>query len=200
MNHVFVDYENMHTMDPGVIGQKAVTVTILLGAKQTKMDLKVVEKLVEHAASVHLVRLTSSGRNALDLTLAFYLGRAVLADPTAYFHIVSKDKDFDPLIEHLHSRHVKAKRHEDFSELTFSAPKNSSVPPELENGSLESRILANWRAHPEDRPKRRKTLERGLLTFAGKGATAAEVTKLIDKLCRDGRIKIGETGVVTYHL
>jgi hypothetical protein len=177
MNHVFVDYENMHTLDPGVIGQKAVTVTILLGAKQTKMNLDVVEKLVEHAASVHLVRLTSTGRNALDLTLAFYLGRAVLADPTAYFHIVSKDKDFDPLIEHLHSRHVKARRHDDFTALTFSGP--TKTPP-AQTETLVSRVLKHLRKNARNRPKSKKTLVAHLRTLAGKeGASPALAHSMI---------------------
>jgi hypothetical protein len=48
-----------------------------LGAKQTKLDAGAVEKLMEHAASVILIRLASSGRNALDFALAYYMGRAV---------------------------------------------------------------------------------------------------------------------------
>jgi len=110
MNHVFVDFENVHKVDLSIIGRKSVCFTLLVGAKQTKIDATLVETLMEHAASTHLVRLTSSGKNALDLTLAYNLGRAVLADPTAYFHIVSKDTDFDPLIEHLRSRHIHVHR------------------------------------------------------------------------------------------
>src|SRR6185436_12859689 len=97
MNHVFVDFENVHHVDFSLIGAKAVSFTLLLGAKHTRLDVALVEKLLEHAASVQLVRLTTSGRNALDFALSYYLGRAVLADPTAYFHVVSRDKGFDPL-------------------------------------------------------------------------------------------------------
>jgi PIN domain len=120
VNHVFVDCENVHHVDTEVIGQKAVNFMFLYGPKKAKFDVAVVQKLIEHAASVQLVRLTSSGRSALDLTLAYYLGRCVLADPTACFHIVSKDEGFDPLIEHLRSQHINARRHDDFTTLTFS--------------------------------------------------------------------------------
>src|SRR5712671_5860251 len=107
VNHVFVDFENVHKVDLAVIGNKAVSFTLLVGPRQTKLDVSLVEKLFERAVSVQLVRLTSAGRNALDFTLAYYVGRAVAADPTGYFHIVSKDMGFDPLIEHLRSRHVR---------------------------------------------------------------------------------------------
>jgi hypothetical protein len=82
MNHVFVDYENVHEVAPALIGAKSVSLTLLLGARQTKLDAALVEKLMENAASVQLVRLNTSGRNALDLALAYYVGRAVVADPT----------------------------------------------------------------------------------------------------------------------
>jgi len=42
------------------------------------------------------VEVGVSGRNALDLTLSFYLGQAVLRAPKALFCIVSRDKDFEP--------------------------------------------------------------------------------------------------------
>ena len=38
MNHVFVDFENVHEVDPSVIGARSVSLTLLLGARQTKLD------------------------------------------------------------------------------------------------------------------------------------------------------------------
>src|SRR5690349_15814188 len=92
------------------------------------MDVSLVEKLFENAVSVQLVRLASSGRNALDFTLAYYVGRSVAADPMGHFHIVSKDAGYDPLIEHLRSRHISARRHDSFATLTFAAPVKPATP------------------------------------------------------------------------
>ena len=50
----------------------------------------------------------------MDFALAYYLGRKAVTDPTAFFHIVSKDKGYDPLIEHLKARRVKVCRHDNF--------------------------------------------------------------------------------------
>lgn len=122
MNHVFVDFENVHQVDLSLIGAKSVSFTLMVGAKQTKLDSDLVEKLMAHSSSVQLVKLKSSGKNALDFALAYYLGRAALADPTAYFHIVSKDGGFDPLIEHLRARHIHVYRHVSCAELTFTWP------------------------------------------------------------------------------
>src|SRR5258706_11801941 len=128
VNHVFVDFENVHKIDLAVIGSKAVSFTLLVGPRQTKLDVSLVEKLFEHALSVQLVRLTSAGPNALDFTLAYYVGRAVAADPTGYFHIISKDAGYDPLIKHLRSRHISSQRHVSFATLTFGSPAAPAAP------------------------------------------------------------------------
>ena len=121
LNHVFVDYENVQALDLTVIGNKCVTFTLLVGPHKKKLDVELVEQLFTHAASVEMVRVSASGRNALDFTLAYYLGRAVAADPAGFFHIISKDTGYDPMIVHLQSRHIRVRRHNDFSKLTFSA-------------------------------------------------------------------------------
>ncbi|MGB3120336.1 MAG: PIN domain-containing protein, partial [Verrucomicrobiales bacterium] len=122
-----MDFENVHQVDLTLIGAKGVSFTLMVGVKQTKLDTDLVEKLMEHSASVRLVKLKSSGRNALDFALAYYLGRAVLVDPTAYFHLISKDGGFDPLIEHLRERHIHVRRHVSCAELTFTWP--GKTPP-----------------------------------------------------------------------
>jgi hypothetical protein len=130
MNHVFIDFENVHQVDLTLIGAKSVSFTLMVGPKQTKLDSDLVEKLMAHSSSVHLVKLKSSGKNALDFALAYYLGRAALADPTAYFHIVSKDGGYDPLIEHLRDRHINVQRHKSCDELTFTWPGKTAAVSE----------------------------------------------------------------------
>ena len=46
MNHVFVDFENVHEVDPVVICARSVSLTLLLGARQTRLDAALVEKLI----------------------------------------------------------------------------------------------------------------------------------------------------------
>ena len=214
MNHVLVDFENVHHIDLSVIGAKAVSLTILVGAKQTKLDAETVVKLFEHAASAQLIRLTASDKNAVDFALAYYLGRAVLADPGAYFHIVSKDSGYDPLIAHLASRHVRVRRHNDFSTLTFAAavkpapaaaapakPKAAPVAPTsartpaVDVMTLE---LERLRKHATNRPKKKKTMLSHLKANLGKQATEAQAAKLLDKLVKAGHVVIDDKENVTY--
>ncbi|HWB04520.1 MAG TPA: PIN domain-containing protein [Verrucomicrobiales bacterium] len=210
MNHVFVDFENMHHVDLALFESKPVNLTLLLGAKQTKLDAGLVEKLIEHAASVKLIRLSSSGRNALDFTLAYYVGRAAALDPAGYFHIVSKDTGFDPLIAHLRNRRIRAHRHDDFVALTFSGPKPLPAAPPSTPASaaatsapaedLFPRVLTHLRQHAKNRPKQRKTLERHLLSLCGKGTTESDVASLITRLIKSGKISLNDKGAVIYSL
>ena len=204
LNHVFVDFENVHQIDASVIGAKSVNFTLLLGAKQTKLDAGLVEKLMEHAASVQLIRLASSGKNALDLTLAYYVGRTVSADPAAYIHIVSKDKGFDPLIEHLRSLHIHAHRHDSFATLTFSGTaKVAGVASKAEPAGQEeplNRVLEHLRKNVANRPKKKKTLLSHLKSQLGKDATDADAAGLLEKLKKAGHVSIGDKDAVTYHV
>lgn len=217
INHVFVDYENVHTVDPAIIGSKTVHVSLLLGVKSTKFDATVVEKLMRHAAIVEMIRLTSSGRNALDFALAYYVGRAVLADPTGYFHIVSKDKGYDALIEHLRSKHIRARRHDDFTTLTFSAPPPAPAnirpvvtpvakppikpkPPVTVLETLETQVLKYLRKPATNRPGTKKKLTSDLITHLGKKIPETEVLKLIGMMSQAGHLVIDDKGKVTYHL
>ena len=210
MNHVFVDFENVPHVDLLVFGNK-ISIILLLGAKQTKLDADLVEKLLEHAGNVQIVRLETFGKNALDFTLAYYLGRAVLADPTGSFHIVSKDTGFDPLIKHLRSRNIHALRHDNYTALTFSAsakpvavPVSVAVsvrtPVRVPPDDLLSRVLAHLRKNTTNRPKRQKTLVSHLLALAGKTATEADISTLIQKLIKAKYLSLSDKDAVAYHL
>ncbi len=218
VNHVFVDFENVPDIDVAVIGNKAVTFTLLLGSRQTKLDVSLVEKLLEHAASVELVRLTSPGKNALDFTLAYYVGRAVAADPTGYFHVVSRDTGYDPLIEHLRSRNIRARRHANFSTLTFGAPAKTSAPvpsasspgklklhskpkpqpPGLDE--LENQVLEHWRKPATTRPRTKEKLVSYLVTHLGNRATGTRALELVEHLSQAGHLVVEDKGVVKYFM
>jgi hypothetical protein len=223
LNHVFVDFENVQEIDLAVIGNKAVSFTLLVGPRQTKLDVGLVEKLFEHAASVQLVRLASSGRNALDFILTYYVGRAVAFDPTGRFHIISKDTGFDRLIEHLLSKRIDARRHNSFATIFPAAP---APPIALAMGSARTarvvaakpkprlkprtpssvlneqtvRVLEHLGKPSATHPRNKKKLVSYLVAYFGHKITEAEALKLIDHLCLAGHIAIGEKDAVSYQL
>ncbi len=61
-------------------------------------------------SNAEYVILEAAGKNALDFHIAYYIGVLSSQEPTAFFHIISKDSGFDPLIKHLKDRKVIAQR------------------------------------------------------------------------------------------
>ena len=218
VNYVFVDFENVHEIDLSIIGGKAVNFTLLLGPRQTKLDVSLVERILEHAAAAQLVRLASPGRNALDFTLSYYVGRAVAADPTGIFHVVSKDTGFDPLIEHLQGKNIRALRHDNFSTLPFSGPakppapappapapklkpepKPKPQPPSIQD-EREAKVLEHLRKASTKRPRSRGKLVSYLVAHLGHKITEAEALQLVEHVSQAGHLFIDDKGTVTYHM
>lgn len=203
-------------VDLTILGSKAANFTLLLGPRQTKLDVALVEKLLAHAASVQLVRLASGGRNALDFTLVYYVGRAVAADPAGYFHIISKDTGYDPLIEHLQSRNIHAQRHNNFTTLPFAAPagqptfntpaatKPKSAPkskaPVFSLDERETQVLEHLRKTTTTRPRKENKLLSFLIAYLGHKITETEAMNIVKNLSRTGHLTIGEKGAVTYNV
>jgi len=131
MSYVFVDFENVKVVDLEIFGSRTIHFTVLVEALQKNLPVDLVSKMMDRAASVQLIRLAKPGKNALDFALAYYLGQAVLNDPTGVFHLISKDKGYDSLIEHLRSRHVQVPRHDDYSTLTLARPPEADVTDRL---------------------------------------------------------------------
>jgi hypothetical protein len=218
VKHVFVDYENMHELDLKLLGTEGVHLTLLLGPTQTKLDAALVEGLLEHAAAVQLVRLTSAGRNALDFALAYYLGRAVASDPAGRFLIVSKDKGYDPLVEHLRSRSLNVWREADWGAPAVpavpkpppAAPAQPAAQPERKPGPAprpgtilddwEGRVLEFLRRATTTRPSTRKKLASWISAHLGNKPSEAEVVDLIERLGQAGHLFMDTKGKVTYHL
>jgi len=63
------------------------------------------------------VHLSQAGRNALDMHIALYLGRMLQSYPNARFHIISKDRGYEPLLSHINLCDRRASLWADLSKL-----------------------------------------------------------------------------------
>ena len=57
-----------------------------------------------------IITLDQEGRNALDFYITYYLGAYTKEHSEAVFHIITKDKGFDPLIGHLRAKRISCGR------------------------------------------------------------------------------------------
>lgn len=102
-NVVLIDYENVQpeARELAELAAEHFQVLVFVGAKQTNVRADFSAELVKKGKPSELVLISGSGRNAADFHLAFCLGQLAIKEPEAYFHIISKDTGFDPLIDYL---------------------------------------------------------------------------------------------------
>ena len=187
-NYIFVDFENVRETDWERIADKPVKVVLVLGEQQSKLPVALVKKLLQHAGQVQLVETGRSGKNALDMVLAHYVGAIRFQDPEGYFHIVSKDKGFDALVGHLNDNGAFSRRHVSFSEI-----------PVLMNSDERARLVSkNLTEHPNARPKKRKALESKIQAAFGRALSEADVAETIQCLVREKTVLLSDTDEVIY--
>jgi PIN domain len=109
-HYVLIDYENVQVKSLALLKGAQFRVRVFLGKTNTKIHSELAIAIQRFGERAEYITLESSGSNALDFHIAYYLGVLATADPAAYFHIISKDKGFDPLIQHLKTRAVHAAR------------------------------------------------------------------------------------------
>ena len=120
-NHIFIDYENMKSVPVALFTlEKATSITLFFGPQNRSLELPVVKQMMAGPRSVELIRIDKDGRDAVDFSLSYYLGRRAVLDPLAFFHVVSKDTGYDPLIEHLKRLSTKVRRYADYDSLLLA--------------------------------------------------------------------------------
>ena len=102
-NYVLVDFENVQPDSLAALANGPFRVKVFVGAAQAKgrISFELSHSMQMLGASAEYVRIARTGKNAVDMHIAYYVGRLLEKEPGAMIHIVSKDTDFDPLIEYL---------------------------------------------------------------------------------------------------
>ena len=202
---VFVDFENVPNIDLALVTGRPVKVTLLIGKNQKKIDLSLVQQIHQQADRVALIEVGASGRNALDLTLACYLGQAVQQNPAIGFCIVSKDKDFDPLVAHLLAQGVVVSRHESFAALPFLSPPAISAaarPSAPASGPAQAdrlqKLILSFQKNAAPRPKKKARLLALINNAHGGKLDAAGQEQVLDRLKDLQIVAIDAAGKVTY--
>jgi hypothetical protein len=117
------------------------------------------------------------------------LGRIIARDPEGYFHIVSKDTDFDSIIRHLKKETPLIARHSTLAEIpTLRTPEEriARLKNELEDDT-----------HP--RPLTRKTLENKIQSIFENKAAPEFVEKTIQTFIQLGILGFTQNDKVLYH-
>lgn len=184
-NYILIDYENVHPKTLEILNGHPVKVLVFVGANQAKVPFELASSLQALGSKAEYVKINGTGTNALDFHIAFYIGQLSERDPDAFFHVISKDTGFDPLIRHLKEKKILAKREKDLAEIPFLEISSSTSPEEK-----LAAIVKSLSARGHSRPRKVKTLTSTINALFSKSLSEDEVKKLVEELRRKGYISI----------
>jgi hypothetical protein len=194
-NVVLIDFESVQPASLAALEQDHYRVVIFVGATQAKLPFEAVSAIQRMGERAQYVKISGTGPNALDFHIAFYIGEIAAQDPTAFFHIISKDTGFDQLIRHLKARHIFAARSASIEEMP-----QVKVSPKKSADQLAMAFLDSLRQPKSTKPRTDKTLARHIAAFFVKQHLSdAEVAAVVRAMQAAGSVRVVE-GKVTYSL
>jgi len=223
MNYVMIDFENVQPESLAALQQDHFKVLLFVGANQANIPFAVVDAMHAMCGRAEYVKIAGNGKNALDFHIAYYIGLLASKDPTAYFHIISKDTGFDPLIAHLKTKKISAARETDIGEIPLVkapplAPPLPVVqlplpPPQLivrppvppppvpvkKPDERFSGILQNLRLLKASKPRKVKTLTSHIKTMFPNAITDGEIANIIADMRSRKHISITDNKI-TYNV
>ena len=204
-NHVLIDFENVHVKSLELLKGEHFRVMVFLGPKNTKLPVDLVLAMQTFGTRGEYVMLESPGTNALDFHVAFHLGRLAAEDPGGFFHIISKDTGFDPLIQHLKARKVFSARSPSIEEMPCfraASPVTSVADPAqarpnerhvADAGRFEelcTMAVAQLVAMKRVRPGKLSKLHNAIQSKLGKDVSGSTVDMVCSELVKRGLVKV----------
>ena len=172
-NYVLIDFENVQPKNLEILKDHPFKIFVFVGANQTKVPF---------------------GHNSLDFHIAYYIGELSLKDPNGYFHIISKDTGFDPLIKHLRAKKIRIHREKDLAEIPLLRISNATSDEE----KIEA-IVQNLAGRGQSRPRKAKTLANTINSLFTQKLDEKGLEILITKLKEQKYVQIDQ-GKVSYNL
>lgn len=126
---LLVDLENKHKVDLSPL-DASFRAIIFVGVNQNPPKAAKKPATAHRFNRVDFLKISGSGKNALDFHIAFELGRTFETAPNTQCFVLSGDKGFDPLLNHLNNSGMACQRVESIEELV-PANKLAAVAPDM---------------------------------------------------------------------
>jgi hypothetical protein len=189
---ILIDFENVQPKDLAQLRGRPFKTKVFCGANQTKVPFDLAAELQPLGPDAEYIKIQGTGPNALDFHIAYYIGRLSTEIPGATFHIVSKDKGFDPLIKHLKTQNITCNRLSSLSDIPgLSAPAPSTPLDRTQ------KVAGNLLNRKEARPRTVKTLTAFIKAQLNNQATDVAVGEVIAQLKQGGMVTLPD-GKLTY--
>lgn len=193
-NYVLIDFENVQPKNLNILATNKFNVFVFIGANQSKVPRHVAVAMQALGDKAKYVEIDGSGPNALDFHIAYYVGELSAADPSGSFHIISKDKGFDPLIRHLKGKKIRIRRESDLAEIP-----DLRIPEKTTTDEMIDAIVKNLIGRGQSRPRKIKTLQNTINSLIAESLDSARLVEIVGELQKRHFIVV-DKGNVKYTL
>jgi hypothetical protein len=189
-NYVLIDYENVQPKNLDLLESHPFNVLVFVGQSQARIPFDLADSMQLLGKDARYVRISGNGQNALDFHIAYYIGELAASEPDAFFHIISKDKGFDPLINHLKERKIRVHRENDIGEIPLlQLADTSSIDEKI------SAIVKNLGGRGQSRPRKVTTLSNTMNSLFNPKLSAKELSALVKEMEKRKLIVINQNNV-----
>ena len=182
-NFVLIDSENVKPEYIERLKHEHFRVVVFVGANLTRLNFSLVNAVQSLGSNGSYVQISSQGPSALDFHIAYYIGRLSVAHPDAYFHIISKDKGFDPLIKHLTDQKIFCFRSASVLEIPL-VKSTDKLPSRQRAADFYEKRIASSNA----RPATVASLQSAIGSHFHKVLSGEEVAEVVEALKGAGRV------------
>lgn len=188
-NYVLIDFENVQPDSLELLDRAHFKLLVFVGASQVKVPYDMAASLHRFGDRVEYIKISGKGPNALDFHIAYYIGRLAAVDPTPFFHIISKDAGYDPLIEHLRVKKIFARRAATISDIPLVKTANcKSVGQRIE-------VILGMLKQLAQKPGTVKGLGSMIAALFYKQLSDKEVSGLINEMAKKGYLTVSGTKI-----
>jgi hypothetical protein len=184
-NFVLIDSENVKPEYIEKLKHEHFRVIVFVGASLKRLDFPIVHAIQSLGSNGSYVQINGHGPSALDFHIAYYIGKLSAAHADAYFHIVSKDKGFDPLIKHLRDQKIFCSRSASVLEIPLVKSTDKLSPKQRATDFYEKRIASS-----KARPATVVSLQSAILAHFHKALCGEEVAEVLTALIAAGHVVV----------
>lgn len=192
VNYVLIDFESVQPATLTLLEPEHFRVIVFVGASQAKIPFELANALQRMGERARYIKISGHGHNALDFHIAYHIGRLVGECKDAFFHVISKDTGFDPLLQHMKEQGVLAARCAGVEDIPIVRANKAQSPGE------RAAIFIERLSRPHaSKPRTEKTLARHISAAFQNLLTDDEVGAAIATMQSASFIELTE-GKVTY--
>lgn len=196
-NYLLIDYENIQPDNLDVLQLESFKIINFIGKKQTRVFMDFARAMQGMGCRAEYIQTPDTGKNAVDFHISCYLGKLSTKYPNAKLFVLSKDKGYDPLIEHLQKTGINVRR---VITLDDCEPLVKTIKKDSEQADQVKEVIERIKTSRENSlPKKKESLRNMIIHVHKKQLSKVQANRLLKIIEHEGYVTIDSNDNVHYH-